>query len=115
MNKLFADAANRSKWVGLFKGETNLPVVRLMGIPQRPPVTAFEQRVISKLTETGPVSLANLVKEVAGEVYAEELRKGSGVLDIGLFGSRLFSGEVVQELKGGDGILWEIIPERESG
>jgi hypothetical protein len=86
-----------------------------MDMPQRPPVTAFEQRVISKLTETGPVSLTNLVKTVAGEVYAEELRRGSGVLDIGLFGSRLFSSDVVRELEGGDGVLWEIIREREIG
>jgi hypothetical protein len=115
MKKFFADAPNRSKWAGLFKGETNAPIVRLMDMPQRPPVTAFEQRVISKLTETGPVSLANLVKTVAGEVYAEELRRGSGVLDIGLFGSRLFSSDVVRELEGGDGVLWEIIREREIG
>jgi hypothetical protein len=55
------------------------------------------------------------VKTVAGEVYAEELRKGSGVLDIGLFGSRLFSSDVVRELEGGDGVLWKIMHEREIG
>ena len=114
MKKTFADSLNRSKR-GLFKVETDLPVVRLMDAPQRLPVTAVEQRVISKLTETGPVSLANLVKAVAGEVYAEELRKGSGVLDIGVFGSRLFSGDVVQGLEGGDGVLWEIIHQRGIG
>jgi hypothetical protein len=29
-------------------------------------------------------------------------------LDIGLFGSRLFNGDVIRELKAGDGVLWKI-------
>jgi len=115
MKKFFADAPTRSKWAGLFKVETNMAVVRLMDTPQRLPVTAFEQRVITKLTEKGPLSLGNLVKAVAGEVYAEELRKGSGVLDIGLFGSRLFSSDVIRELEDGNGVLWEILREQEIG
>jgi len=77
------------------------------------PGTPIEQRVISTLKETGPVSFAKLVKTVAGEVYAEELRKGSGVLDIGLFGSRLFNSDVVRELQAADGVLWEIKHEPE--
>ena len=48
------------------------------------------------------------MKTVAEEVYAEELREGSGVLDIGLFGGRLFNSDVVRELKEADGVLWEI-------
>jgi hypothetical protein len=48
------------------------------------------------------------VNEIAAELYTDELRNGAGVLDLGLFGSRLFSGDVMRELKAGDGILWEI-------
>jgi hypothetical protein len=113
MRKLFAGSLSRSDWAGPFKVKADVPVVRLMDSPRRLPGTPLEQRVISTLKETGPVSFANLVKTVAGEVYAEELRKGSGVLDIGLFGSRLFNSDVVRELKAGDGVLWEIKHERE--
>jgi hypothetical protein len=77
------------------------------------PATPVEQRLIAALKEAGPVSFATLVKRVAADLYAEELGKGAGVLDIGLFGDRLFSREVVRELKAGDGILWEIKQERE--
>jgi hypothetical protein len=113
MKKLFAGSLSRSHWVGPFKAKADVPVVRLMDSPRRLPGTPLEQRVISTLKETGPVSFAKLVKTIAGEVYAEELRKGSGVLDIGLFGSRLFNSDVIRELEAGDGVLWEIKHERE--
>ena len=113
MRKLFAGSLSRSHWAGPFKAKADVPIVRLMDSPRRLPGTPLEQRVISTLKETGPVSFANLVKTVAGEVYAEELRKGSGVLDIGLLGSRLFNSDVVRELEAGDGVLWEIKHERE--
>jgi len=113
MRKLFAGSLNRSHWAGPFKAKPDVPVVRLMDSPRRLPGTPLEQRVISTLKKTGPVSFAKLVKTIAGEVYAEELRKGSGVLDIGLFGSRLFNSDVVRELQAADGVLWEIKHEQE--
>ena len=91
-----------------------MAVVRLIDFPRRLPGTPIEQRVISTLKQAGSVSFENLVKTVAGEIYAEELRKGAGVLDIGLFGSRLFNSDVVRELEAGDGTLWEIKQERKS-
>jgi hypothetical protein len=112
MTKLFAGSLNRSHWVGPFKAKADTPVVRLMDLPRRLPGTAVERRVISTLKEAGPVSFAKLVTTIAGEVYAEELRKGSGVLDIGLFGSRLFNSDVIRELEEGNGVLWEISPAR---
>jgi hypothetical protein len=89
-------------------------VVRLIDPPLRPPATPLEHRLISILKKAGPVSYENLVKTVADELYAEELRKGGGLLDIGLFGGRLFNGDVIQELKAADGTLWEIKPERDT-
>ena len=112
MRKLFAGSLNRSHWASPFKVKADTPVVRLMESPRRLPGTPVERRVVSALKETGPVAFTKLVKTIAGEVYAEELREGSGVLDIGLFGSRLFNSDVVQELEAGDGVLWEIRPER---
>ena len=50
----------------------------------------------------------NLVQRMSDELYRKELRHGGGALDIGLFGSRLFDRDVVQALKEGDGVLWEI-------
>jgi len=83
-------------------------VVRLVDSPRRAPATPIEQRLISTLGETGSVSFARLVNAVSADLYAEELRTGAGALDIGLFGSRLFNGDVIRELKAGDGILWKI-------
>ena len=82
--------------------------------PQRLPATPIEHRLISALKKVGVISFEKLVKTVAADLYAEELRKGAGVLDIGLFGSRLFNDDVVRELNAGDGILWEIKSERKS-
>ena len=67
---------------------------------------------MTTLKEAGSSSLAVLVKRVSGELYRDELRKGAAVLDIGLFGDRLFNRDIVQELRAGDGILWEIEAER---
>jgi hypothetical protein len=82
--------------------------VRLIDSPRRLPETLIEQRVSSRLTRSRRVAFSALVNEIAAELYTDELRNGAGVLDLGLFGSRLFSGDVMRELKAGDGILWEI-------
>jgi hypothetical protein len=60
------------------------------------------------------ISFDKLVKIVAADLYAEELRKGAGVLDIGLFGSRLFNNDIVRELEARDGVLWKIKREPKS-
>ena len=112
MRKLFAGSLSRSNWAGPFKAKAEGGVVRLIDSPHRLPATPLEHRVVSALKRAGAVSFENLVKNVADELYAEELHKGSGVLDIGLFGSRLFNSDVVRELKAADGILWEIKHER---
>jgi hypothetical protein len=89
-------------------------VVQLIDSPRRLPATPIEQRLSSALKEAGPISLANLVKRVAAELYSDELRRGAGVLDIGLIGDRLFNRDIVRELNAGNGILWEIIQQRKS-
>jgi hypothetical protein len=82
--------------------------VRLIETPRRLPATPIEQALTSALKEIPVISMTRLVKEVAANLYAEELRKGAGVLDIGLYGDRLFNEDIVRELRGADGILWEI-------
>jgi hypothetical protein len=79
----------------------------------RQPETRVEQLAVSVLASKGAIPLDTLAERVASELYGEELRNGAGVLDIGLFGSRFFTRDVVRELKAGDGILWEIKEERE--
>jgi hypothetical protein len=74
----------------------------------RPPGTPVEQLAVSVLVSKGAISLDALAERVASELYREELRQGAGVLDIGLFGSRFFTRDVICELEAGDGILWEI-------
>ena len=76
--------------------------------PKHFPSTPISRRLFSALGEAGPTRLENLVKAVADELYREELRNGASVLDIGLFGSRLFRDEVIRELHAGDGMFWEI-------
>src|SRR5262249_237988 len=113
MRKLFAGSLSRSNWAGPFKAKAEAGIVRLIDSPHRLPATPLQHRVVSTLKRTGEVPFGNLVKTVADELYAEELHKGSGVLDIGLFGSSLFNSDVVQELQAADGILWEIREGRE--
>jgi len=74
---------------------------------------AYRTAADNHASKAGPVSLAKLVKRVAEDLYTEELRKGAGVLDIGLFGGRLFNRDVVRELNAGDGFLWKIEEERD--
>jgi hypothetical protein len=96
----------------LRRGETGVSmsvgVVQLIDSPRRLPATPIEQRLWSALKETGPISLASLVKRVAAELYSDELCQGAGVLDIGLIGDRLFNRDIIRELNAGNGILWEI-------
>jgi hypothetical protein len=94
--------------------KTDGAVVRLLAAPRREPLTPIEQRLISMLKNAGPIPFAKLVKTAAKDLYTEELRRGAGVLDIGLFGDGLFNRDLVQELMSGDGVLWEIRQERES-
>ena len=114
IRRLFSRPSRQSSFASKVETETDATVVRLIDAPRRLPATPIEQGLVSTLRKIGPVSVASLVRTVAADLYAEEVRKGAGVLDIGLFGSRLFNGEVVRELKAGDGGLWEIIQERKS-
>ena len=77
------------------------------------PQTPIQRALMAALKEAGSVSLEALVKRVTAELYREELRKGAAVLDIGLFGDRLFNRDVVHEVRAGNGIFWEIKPYRE--
>ena len=112
MRKLFPASLSRTKLEGAFKPAADVAIVRLIDSPLRLPVAPIERRLLAKL-KAGPVSFEKLVRLVAADLYKEELRKGAGVLDIGLFGGRLFNNDVVRELKAADGILWEIYQERE--
>lgn len=114
MKKLFVGSLSRTNWADSLRAKAEERIVRLIDSPQRPPATPLEHRVASTLKRAGAVSFGDLVKTVADELYAEELHKGCGVLDIGLFGSRLFNSDVVRELNTGNGILWEIESERKS-
>jgi hypothetical protein len=104
---LFQGALSRPN-ADAVKAGADAVVVRLIGAPRRMPQTPIEQRLVVTLEKSGPVLFARLVKTVAADLYAEELRKGAGLLDIGLFGDRLFNGDIVRELRAGNGILWEM-------
>jgi hypothetical protein len=108
MGRLFQGLSSQTDTEGAVSAKADAAVVRLIDSPRRAPATPIEQRLISTLRETGSVSFATLVNAVSADLYAEELRTGAGALDIGLFGSRLFNGDVIRELKAGDRILWEI-------
>ncbi len=82
--------------------------VRLVEPAPRLPLTPFERLVVETLTREGVLRFNTLVERIALDFYLDELRHGAWILDIGLFGSKLFIPEVARELKAGDGILWEI-------
>jgi hypothetical protein len=107
--KFFSGRSGRSISAGVVAADLTNSVVRLVDAPLRSPETPIEHRLIAALKKTvGALSFATLVKTVAAELYDEELRKGAAVLDIGLFGNRLFSRDIVRELTAGEGILWVI-------
>jgi hypothetical protein len=108
MRKLFRAPSNRPSFDDALKPSAGEAIVQQIDSPHRLPATPIEHRLTSALRKVGVISFEKLVKSVAADLYAEELRKGAGVLDIGLFGSRLFNDDVVRELKAANGILWEI-------
>ncbi len=87
--------------------------VRLLDEPVRAPVTAVERLAVATLREEGAMVVRTLAERVAAPLYRAELRQGAGVLDLGLFGWRLFVREVTHALESADRILWTI--EKPSG
>ena len=108
MGRLFKGLSSQTDTESAVSAKSDAAVVRLIDSPRRLPESSIEHRLISTLGESGSVSFARLVDAVSADLYAEELRAGAGALDIGLFGSRLFNGDVIRELKSGDGVLWKI-------
>ncbi len=82
--------------------------MRLIDPPSRAPITSVERLTVATLKREGIIAFALLVERVASEVYSEELRNGAWILDIGLFGSRLFVPAVAGEIKARNGTLWQI-------
>jgi hypothetical protein len=74
----------------------------------REPETPVEQLAVSMLASKGAMPLHTLAEGVAAELYREELRQGAQILDIGLFGSKLFVRDVIGEIEARNGILWQI-------
>jgi len=72
------------------------------------PGTPIERLVVAALAEQGALPLDLLVQRVAGEMYREFCRSGATILDIGLFGSKLFVRDVIAEIEARDGSLWRI-------
>lgn len=106
--KIFSFARGKTDSSDAASGISTGPIVRLVNTRRREAVTVIELQIISMLKEAGSVSHDHLVQRVARDLYEGELRRGAAVVDIGLFGSRLFEREVVETLKHGDGALWDI-------
>lgn len=106
--KLFASWLGYMRSGGVVAPRADDKLVRLIDAPNRLPVTIVEQRLAAVLRESGALSSVNLVSRVAEALYEAELGRGAAVSDLGMFGSGLFTAEVVQELRAGDGILWKI-------
>jgi hypothetical protein len=108
LGRLFTLPTGRTDAARTAAVETENSIVRLLDSNSQTAVSPIQQRLLAVLNRTGAASVSSLVHAVAEDLYAEELRLGAGVLDIGLFGSRLFHNDVVQELRVGDEILWKI-------
>jgi hypothetical protein len=87
--------------------EAKQGTIRLMEIPRRAPETPIESEIAAVLRD-GEISYQRLVRRVAELLYRDELRRGAGASDIGLFGSCLFDGDVTAALEAGADVLWEI-------
>jgi hypothetical protein len=84
------------------------PKVWLIKPAPRWPVSDVEWLAVAVLRHESAISLNALVNRVAHELYLEELAMGAGILDIGLFGPKLFVHDVTAELNAANGILWHI-------
>ena len=89
------------------KASTRLDVVVRLDQPSRSPESTVELLATSILKTVGSLPFDRLVECIADEIYRQELRY-AWVLDIGLFGSRLFVPSVAQEIETGNGSLWKI-------
>ena len=87
--------------------------VRLLQQAGRSPQGAIESEITAVLRDDAEVVYQQLVRRVADRLYNEELRRGAGASDIGLFGSRIFDREVNAALKAGAGELWEVSSDSE--
>jgi hypothetical protein len=83
------------------------PNVRLIKPSLKQPATAIERLAVAALRQGSTTSLSSLVNRVARELYNEEVARGAGVLDIGLFGPKLFNNAVACELRAANGVLWQ--------
>lgn len=91
--------------------DQNVPakfVVRLLEPVPTALTTPIERLAISSLQREGVLSFESLVRQVAFDLYHEELRIGAGVLDIGFYGSGLFVSQVAREIRARSGALWKI-------
>ena len=106
--KIFSFARGWTNSSAAASGISTGPNVRLVDTRRREAENPIELQIISILKEAGSISQYHLVQRVARDLYEGELRRGAAVVDIGLFGSRLFEREVTETLKHGDGALWDI-------
>jgi hypothetical protein len=60
------------------------------------------------LSQQRALAFEMAVASVAESLYRDELRAGGWMIDLGLFGSRLFVDDARRLLWSGDGELWEI-------
>lgn len=84
--------------------------VRPIRGPLRPPRSLAEHSALALLQGEDAMPFGTLVQRVARELYADELRHGGAVLDVGLFGPTLFVPDAAREIQAADGILWQIDP-----
>ena len=114
MLKPFRAPSNRTSFDNACKPSAGATIVQQVDPPYRLPATPIEHRLISALKKSA-VSLEKLVKTVAADLYAEELRKGCRRPGYRTFRQPIVQrSDVVRELNAGDGILWEIKSERKS-
>jgi hypothetical protein len=87
-----------------------LRAVRRIRDPLRSPRSTAEHSALGLLQGKDAMPFDTLVERVARELYADELRHGGSVLDVGLLGPTLFVPDVAREIQAADGILWQIEP-----
>jgi hypothetical protein len=67
-----------------------------------------ERLTIALLQREGSIAFDLLVQQVSDELFQQEIDEGAWLLDIGLFGSTIFVRDVANEIKAGNGNLWDI-------
>ena len=88
--------------------EPRVAALDALDAPARRPVVDIDLWILSVLQAHESMTLSDLVARVADRLYHDAVRDGAAIVDIGLFGAKLYHPEAAAVVSRGDGRWWTI-------